>query len=167
MGTRVRRILPGEGQLLRDVRLAALADAPHAFASRFEGESQLPAGAWETFATERSAGRETTNFFIESDDSVLGLVGAYRNGGQPETVDLVSMWVTPRARGQGAGAQLVRSVVEWAEEGGARRVALWVMRTNDPARSLYERTGFVAVDVTSDLATHPCHAEIRMVRELP
>jgi GNAT superfamily N-acetyltransferase len=166
MAVRVRRIEPGEGPLLRDVRLAALADAPDAFSSRFEDEAHRRAEEWEADATARSAGSDSANFVAESERGVVGLVGAYRSSDEPGTVELVSMWVAPRARGTGAGAALVGHVVDWARVNGARRVALWVMRENVPAIALYRRTGFATNDVLETLATHPCHDEVRMAREL-
>ncbi len=166
MGAQIRRIAPGEGSLLRDVRLAALADTPGAFATSFAEESKWPADAWEAWAAERSDGHEAANFVVESAQGVLGLVGAHCNCEEPATVELVSMWVAPHARGRGLGAQLVERVVEWAEGGGAVRVALWVMRGNDPAISLYRRVGFVATDLPDGAAAHPCNTELRMVRDL-
>lgn len=166
MTPRIRRIEPGDGALLRDVRLAALADAPGAFFSTFGDEAHRPAEAWEADAVARSAGPEDTTFVAESERGVLGLVGAYRSTEEPGTVELVSMWVAPEARGKGIGEGLVEQVVEWARAGGARRVALWVVQGNDPAFALYERAGFVTVDPSESLGSHPCQRELRMVRAL-
>ncbi len=162
----VRRIGAGEGTLLKEVRLAALRDAPHAFASDVEEESAWPPDAWADRAGQRSEGYDAANFVAESEEGAVGLVGAYRSQEEPGTVELVSMWVAPAARGQGIGAQLVERVVDWAREGAARRVALWVMRGNEPALALYERTGFVRT-AHGMPADHPCSEETRMVRELP
>lgn len=166
MAAAVRRIAPGEGQLLREVRLAALCDAPDAFASGFDEESRWPARVWETKAAERASGCADANFVAESEGRVVGLVGAYRSEAEPQTVELVSMWVAPEARGAGIGAQLVEKVVEWATVTGAARVALWVVRGNEPATVLYERAGFVRTGDTDVLASNPCHEELRMVRVL-
>jgi GNAT superfamily N-acetyltransferase len=129
-------------------------------------ESQRPADAWDADATARSSGNESASFVAEAERGVVGLVGAHRNRDEPATVELVSMWVAPGSRGHGLGARLVELVIEWAREGGAQRVALWVVRGNRPAIALYERAGFVTADRPSSLAAHPCHEELRMVREL-
>lgn len=165
MAARVRRIEPHEGPLLRDVRLRALTEAPRAFASSFDEEARRPSAAWDADAETRSAGNESASFVVESDRGVVGLVGAHRSGEEPATVELVSMWVAPDARGQGLGGRLVEEVVEWAREGGARRVVLWVTRGNRPAIALYERAGFVATDPAVG-AAHACHGQLRMAREL-
>jgi ribosomal protein S18 acetylase RimI-like enzyme len=59
------------------------------------------------------------------------------------TVELISMWVAPFARGRGVGDALVGAVIRWAEDCGARRVALRVAEGNDHATALYRRHGFV------------------------
>jgi ribosomal protein S18 acetylase RimI-like enzyme len=152
--------------LLRDVRLRALADAPHAFASSYADEAARPQEAWDADATTRSDGHESTIYILVSEHGVVGLVGAYRSTQEPGTVELVSMWVSPDARGHGLGARLIDEVMEWARESGARRVALWVMRENDEAIALYRRAGFVETGISEAAATHPCRGELRMAHEL-
>ncbi len=166
MTARVRRIRPDDGQLLRGLRLRALADAPGAFASTFDEEAGRPTGAWDADADARSAGDGSATFVVESTGGIVGLVGAYLNAEERGTVELVSMWVAPDARREGLGTRLVEQVVDWAREGGACRVALWVVRGNRPAIALYERSGFVPTGLAQVPATHPCREELRMVHEL-
>ena len=49
-----------------------------------------------------------------------GIGGAFEP--QPGVAELVSMWVHPRARGQGVAAALVDMVLHWARAGGHHRV---------------------------------------------
>jgi GNAT superfamily N-acetyltransferase len=166
MAVQVRRIRSGEGKLLRKVRLAALADSPLAFESTVDEEYNRPDEALETAAAARSEGGASANFVVEGEAGVVGLIGAYRSDEEPTTVELVSMWVAPHARGQGLGAHLVERVIEWAAAAGATRVALWVTSGNDPAMALYRRTGFGPTAVSKAHVSHPCQAELRMAREL-
>ncbi len=62
----VRRIRPGEGGRLKEVRLRALADAPRAFASTFEAESNRPDGYWDDLARRRSEGTADATFLAEA-----------------------------------------------------------------------------------------------------
>lgn len=165
MAVEVRRIRAGEGTLLHDVRLAALADAPAAFGSTFTEEVGRPASAWDGDAAARATGFETANFFAEEDGRVLGMVGAFRPADAVDAVELVSMWVHPDGRGRGLGERLVGAVVDWADAAGAAKVTLWVMRGNDPAIALYTRTGFVSLGPTTHVG-HPCDGELRMTLEL-
>ena len=166
MTQRIRRIEADEGPLLRELRLRALSDSPGAFASTFDDEARRPADAWGTDAAARSAGNESATFFIEAERGVAGFVGAYRSDDEGTTVELVSMWVTPGTRCRGMGEQLVEHVVGWARETGARRVGLWVVRGNARAIDLYQRAGFVTTERLEPFDAHPCHAELRLVRDL-
>jgi RimJ/RimL family protein N-acetyltransferase len=152
-----RRIRPDDARLLKRVRLAALLDSPSAFASTFERESKATDERWDELATERSAGTDHATFFAQAGDDVVGLVGAHRVDAQ--TVDLVSMWIVPVARGRGVGAVLVETVVEWAD---GSTVELWVTKGNDAAQRLYERCGFEVAGDVQALPSDPCKDEVRM-----
>ena len=85
----VRRIRPDEGPLLKQVRLAALADTPSAFAKTHEEESTYDDVEWTRRATEWSDGSDGATFFVEVDGEVQGLVGGHRPdllGGVPGTL---------------------------------------------------------------------------------
>lgn len=164
MAVHVRRIRSDEGTRLRAARLAALADAPLAFASTFDEESRRPDEAWALDAATRSRGRTSATFLAE-DRGTLGLVGAYRDQEDQETVELVSTWVAPEARGRGVGALLVERVLKWARAGGATRVGLWVTRGNAPAIALYRAAGFLPTGAEAPHPWHPCHDELRMAQD--
>jgi ribosomal protein S18 acetylase RimI-like enzyme len=55
---------------------------------------------------------------------------------------LVSMWVSPQARGSGAAEQLVQAVCAAARADGATRIRLWVTDANPRAQAFYQRLGF-------------------------
>jgi ribosomal protein S18 acetylase RimI-like enzyme len=93
-----------------------------------------------------------------------GLIGGY-----PETADiveLVSMYVRPKARGRGVGEALVAAVFAWAQARDAKTVHLWVTESNDPARALYERCGFSPTGERQQLPSDPSLDEIAMARPL-
>jgi ribosomal protein S18 acetylase RimI-like enzyme len=77
------------------------------------------------------------------------------------SVELISMWVVPFARGRGVGDALVSAVIEWAREQQASRVALGVLEGNERAAAFYRRHGFIPVDANVGAVT-----EHRMVRDL-
>lgn len=155
-----RRIRADEGSLLRRVRLAALGDEPTAFGSTHAAEATNSADRWTELARERSQGPEHATFFAVDGCDVVGLVGGHRL--DDSTIELVSMWTDPAARGRGIGAALVGAVVAWAD--GAA-IELWVTRGNDAAGRLYERCGFVTTGDFQSLPSDPCKDEIRMRRE--
>ena len=152
----LRRLGVEDWPLWRDVRLRALAEAPHAFGStlaQWQGDG-LDA-RW------RARLEEVPLHVVAVDDagSALGQV----SGWGPDTegrVELISMWVDPVARGSGVGEALIGEVVVWAREQGAPAVVLSVKVANGPAIALYERLGFVRTDEVAD------DGEMRMQRGL-
>jgi GNAT superfamily N-acetyltransferase len=159
----VDRIREGEADLLRDIRLAALADSPGAFASTYEREAGFDSDQWERQASAASSGRAAATFFARDEaDGVVGLVGVFESRRDPRTADLVSMWVCRSARGRGVGAVLVEQAIEWARKAGYARLELWVARGNDIAERLYSQRGFAVTGDVQPLPSDPCKDEIRM-----
>jgi ribosomal protein S18 acetylase RimI-like enzyme len=146
------RLMPDDWATFRDIRLAALADAPHAFSSRLATETLLDEPKWR-------AKLETRAQFLARDETVLGTAGAFREG---HTIQLISMWVAPIARHRGVGAALVERVVEHAREVGSPSVVLRVRVGNDEAERLYARCGFHRTGVHVDDG----ELEAEMVRAL-
>lgn len=143
--TRVRRVEAGEWTTLRAVRLAALADAPEAFGSTLAREEAFGEAEWRRRAT-------TPVFIAWRAGEAVGLVSVIRRQDGAGTASgpewhLMSMWVSPDARGSGAADLLVSAAVETARAGGAERVTLWVADGNDRARAFYVRNGFRASGV--------------------
>ncbi len=163
----MRRIRPGEWVELRDTRLAALADAPSAFASTTAREAAFGDEEWRERAHAAAEGAERATFLAREGARVVGLVGGFRAGTvDGAVVELVSMWTDPRHRRRGVGRALVRAVVDWAATTGAERVELWVTQGNAPAQQLYEAMGFVPTGDHQPLPSDPCRDERRMVRRL-
>jgi RimJ/RimL family protein N-acetyltransferase len=162
----VRRVRTDEGPLLKSVRLAALADSPSAFGSSYAAEAEQPDDHWTHRAMLGAAGERSVTFFAIADESVVGLVSAYRPDPVRLSVELVSMWVAPAHRRAGIAAELVRAVVGWAHQTGMATVELWVTRGNDAAVRLYESAGFRPTGDHQPLPSDPCKDELRMRRRL-
>lgn len=162
----IRRIRPGEGPLLRDVRLRALLTDPDAFGSSYERDASHGGDHWEERATGAAAGNEQFIALAEDDGRVVGMVGAYTPDEASRTRHLVSTWVVPEARGRGLGSELVGAVVEWARAAGASEVTLWVVDENRPAMALYEGVGFVPTGDKQRLPSNPSLVESLMALSL-
>jgi GNAT superfamily N-acetyltransferase len=149
-------------QALRDIRLEALRDAPAAFGSVYEQEVLRGEADWR----DRIARGGTFLAFLPEAGAAepAGLIGGYQQ--DPVTVELVSMYVRPRARGRGVGAALVASVINWARDRNATHVRLWVTETNAPARALYERCGFALTGERQPVPSNPILDEVAMGRPL-
>ena len=158
----VRQLDENDGPTLRRLRLAALLDAPTAFGRRHEEEVQHPDRFWEERARAQAAGERSIGFFAIVDGEPCGLVGAVDEA-EAERVGLFSMWVTPEARGSGAGRRLAEAVCEWAD---ARQplVYLWVRDDNAPAIATYRAVGFETTEETQP-SVHRGLREVKMVRK--
>ena len=153
----VRVLEEDDWSMWRAVRLQALTEAPFAFGSKLEDWQ----GDGDTEARWRSRFVEVPYnavAFIHSEP--VGQVGALVH--DTATTLLISMWVSPSARGEGVGEVLVNSVLRWSSFSGAKTVRLNVKCDNQRAISLYERQGFnVRLDIEPEDAT-----ELVMSRDL-
>jgi len=132
----VRRAVPGDEVILRQVRLDAVADAPSAFATDLAREKARTLDGWRRWL---SPG--VTLLWQEGGGPAQGLVAGVVTGG--DTAHLAALWVHPDCRGRGVGDALVADLVRWSQ--GERRLSLQVVESNEPARRLYARQGFVVV----------------------
>lgn len=154
----VRDLHPDDWEVWRDLRIAALAEAPYAFHSRLEDWLGVGETAWR----ERLAapGRY---FVADLDDRPAGMACAIPP--DPEGIaDLLSLWVAPHGRGLGVGDALVSAVLAQAAAWAAERLALHVVIGNDAASGLYRRHGFADFGT---IARPDGVVEIRMERPVP
>lgn len=133
----VRRATADDIPTIRDLRLKALTDAPDAFASTYERELARTQEDWQRWLA------PGVTVLVEVAHRPVGLVAGKYDDDDPAVVHLMAMWVHPSARGTGAGDALVTAILDWAREVGAKTVRLHVVTDNVPARTLYERHGFV------------------------
>ncbi len=154
----VRPVAPDEWRLLREIRLAALRDSPFAFGSTYARELGFDEQVWRL----RVAGR---GYFLAVDGgSPVGLAAGYRDpDALPGRRELVSMWITPAARGYGVAALLIDAVAGWARADGADELALWVVDANDAALRAYRRAGFVETGERQPVLPGDPRMEQRMV----
>ncbi len=83
-----------------------------------------------------------TALVVERDGEVLGFAAAtLLLDGEQNLCQLDSIAVHPSARRQGLGAALTRSILNWAQENGARHLSLEVRASNTAAITLYQRLG--------------------------
>ena len=155
----VRQTVLGDWPVLRDIRLEALRTAPSAFASSYADEVTRDEAHWRS----RSSGGMFLAYLPDLTEPA-GLAGGYQL--DPVTIELVSMYVRPRARGRGVGEALVAAVTTWAGTRDATSVHLWVTETNTPARRLYQRCGFAPTGEHQPLPSDPNLRELAMRRPL-
>ena len=154
-GFHVRRIGPEEGPRLKTLRLRALAEEPEAFGESVAEAEARDEAEYAARARSASGGDRRAWFLAEAapeaplNGEQARSVGAATSVGlamgrrrPPDECMVFSVWVADAARGQGVGRALVEAVADWSRAWGARRLVLWVYRTNRGAIRFYERLGF-------------------------
>lgn len=130
------------------MRLRALSEAPHAFSSSLASWQ----GAGDSEERWRCRLRNVPfNVIAEVDGRLVGQASGTVLD-DDDSVELISMWVAPAARGTGVGDALVNEIARWAEEQGARTVRLAVRTDNAFAIRLYEPTGLASGWLGSEFA---------------
>jgi GNAT superfamily N-acetyltransferase len=132
----VRRAAPGDEAIVRGVRLRALADAAHAFASTLEREHTRSLSSWTRWCTNGAT------FLLEDARGGQGIACGVPHDTRPDVAFLMSMWVDPAWRGTGAADDLVEAVLDWAGKTGYGEILLHVGVHNVRAKRLYDRHGF-------------------------
>jgi GNAT superfamily N-acetyltransferase len=164
MGLTVRRISAKQGSLLRELRLAALADSPEAFGQRLDHAAAQPDAEWAATARAASAGDRRTWLIAWDDDRPVGMVQGRRR--PPHDCLLFSMWVAPQARRGGTGRALVEAIAAWGAGWGARKVVLWVITGNDGALEFYRRLGFRLLERGPDAESGAAYGALALERPI-
>jgi GNAT superfamily N-acetyltransferase len=152
---------PDDWKLWRELRLAALTEAPYAFGSQLADWADAPEDRWR----ERLSVPDAYQVIASLDGTPVGMAGGFR-AEEPGTAELVSMWIAPAGRGQGVGDALMTAIEDWARGTGATVLKLSVVDGNDPAHNLYLRSGFADTDELGDLMPDGVHREIVMQKQL-
>ena len=135
---------PGEAGapvVLRDVRWTDLATLA-ALETELFSDSAWSEGTWWA----ELAGRPRRDYVLLAGTGgcVLGYAGLDHAG---EVADVMTVAVTPAARGRGLGRRLLDELEVRARAGGATYLLLDVRADNAAARSLYERAGFEPLSI--------------------
>jgi GNAT superfamily N-acetyltransferase len=163
----VRRIRGEDWNRLREVRLAALLDAPLAFITTYEEAQALDDEVWQERAEIGANGRSQATVLALLDDRTVGLaVGLDRTASKPGLIAIVSVFVSPEVRRLGVGRRLIEALEEWARDVGAATTSLWVVEGNDGAADFYESMGYRKTSDRQKITVPPVRWEVRMEKVL-
>jgi ribosomal protein S18 acetylase RimI-like enzyme len=142
---RVRAFRRDEYELLRDLRVRMLEDAPDAFTITADSERNHPIAWWRDRLVSSCADPHRLPLVAELDEdanrpvgSALGVIDPFER----TLAHLYALWVEPSARRHGVASALINAILEWARDQGAKAVELSVTIGNDGAVALYEGLGF-------------------------
>ena len=143
--TLVRQLTPDDWRILRDIRLAALADAPDAFMMTYADAVGLDQEQWRI----RTTRSDMFAAFVGGEPvGMAGLIGPSAPAGDHT---LIAMWVAPALRGTGVADALIETAVARATSLGASTVRLEVAPGNARAEKVYLRHGFAITDETPEI----------------
>ncbi|MGZ5417557.1 MAG: N-acetyltransferase family protein [Nocardioides sp.] len=152
----VREVHVDDWATWRDLRLRALQDTPTAFGSTYDREAAFTEADWQS----RLHGPAGAAVIAYLDGRPAGMGGGFRD--LPGWLHIVAMWTDPAWRGHGAGSAVLEHLKAWSAAAGLR-VHLDVETSNQGARRLYERAGFVATGETRPLRQGSSYLVERMV----
>jgi len=132
-----------EYELLRDLRLRMLEDAPDAFTITVEAERHKPVWWWRDRLQSTCADPRRLALVAEVGGEPVGSVLGVVDPAERALAHLYALWVARDARRTGVATALIDAICSWARERGASTIDLSVTVGNDGAMALYERCGFV------------------------
>lgn len=135
-----RTLSSDDWKVWRELRLAALAEAPYAFGSRLAD--------WQGDGDREQRWRDRLEIpgshnLVAMVDGVPSGMASGVPGDEDDTVEIISVWVDPAARGKGVADRLIEEIGARAVRvRRARRLLLAVTPGNAAAIALYRRHGF-------------------------
>jgi ribosomal protein S18 acetylase RimI-like enzyme len=157
----LRELRSEDWQVWRELRLAALEEAPHAFGSRLSDWANAEEERWR--ARLEIAG--SYNVVAVTDGHPVGMCSGVPTE-DDGVVALISMWVAPAGRGRRIGERLIGAVEQWALNTSAHTLKLSVTTGNDHAHALYLRCGFTETGERGDLMPDGIHHELVLRKKL-
>ncbi|GAB3596079.1 GNAT family N-acetyltransferase [Angustibacter peucedani] len=152
----VRALGGDDWQAYQQIRLAALQDAPDAFASSYDEEKDYDESFWR-LRMGRSA-----RLLAESDGQPVG-IASVGQASEADVAELFGMWVSPDFRGKGVAWQLTRQAARHAKDDGRRAVKLWVSTDNGRAVAFFSSAGFRPADERRPMTNDADVEELAMI----
>ncbi|WP_205474059.1 GNAT family N-acetyltransferase [Nocardioides sp. SYSU D00038] len=135
--TQLRVITADDWEVLRTIRLRALAESPEEFGARLADAQGHPEAEWR-----RRAGGAGPVVLALSGQQPVAMGGLFLAADSPDAM-VWGMWTEPEWRGRGLARQVLERLLIEAGTIG-RAVVLHVTEGNDAARRLYAQLGFAA-----------------------
>jgi ribosomal protein S18 acetylase RimI-like enzyme len=152
----ITHLTVADWQAYRELRLEALRESPQAFGSSFHESVSRPDSHWQYRLEEAARGEEGWLLFARSGQKLVGLIGAYHDKVASQQLgtqvaEVISVYVTPAARGRGISKLLMQSILDVLKESGIHTARLDVNPDQIPALRLYQGFGFTTIDIEQRL----------------
>ena len=140
----------GETDLLKQIRLASLQDAPYAFGTTYDSVLQRSAETWREKTESTAQGTNGATFIAFSNDLPIGMAALFRIKDQAEVGELMQLWIAPEYRGTSAAWDLLDTIFDWAVENDFRKIIAGVTKVNARALKFYVKYGFSIMEESSE-----------------
>lgn len=154
----INKLTPDEWRTLREVRLSALSESPHAFLSTYEAESKYNESRWRT---EFARGEWYVGMVrVGSTDKPVSIAGITHESDTPAHERFLQyVWVSPEFRRRGVAFNMINEVLNRLKLSGVQTIFLGVLDGNGSAMRLYSRLGFVSCNDRQPLEAFPGRSE--------
>lgn len=142
----------------------SLQEAPYAFSSNYESALRRSPESWQEQADSTAQGSDRATFLAFAKDAPVGIAALYRDTGEPDTGEILQVWVAPQYRGAtGVAPALIDAIFQWAGPNGFQTILATIRKDNPRALAFYRKYGF-----RDDSAFTPKHPEeVVMVKAVP
>ncbi len=141
---RIARIQPGQGQILRAIRLESIHHNNTAFAISQTQLLDVSHDQWEQMCSANMHGQRPAIFLAWADHTVIGIVGCAIDA-SPKLQHVGQVWgmyVNPQHRKNAIGKQLLNAILVHGASICVRMLKLSVTTTQHAAIELYRNAGF-------------------------
>ena len=151
-----------EAERLRNLRLAALKDAPYAYGAQYEVDKEKPISFWQQSIADANW------FFVATNGEDIGLIGV-EAAGEDRGSDcwIFGWWIAPNYRGRGVTALMLGKIDEFCLEKNWQKLGLGVWPENERAIAAYRKLGFTSGSGPSPSRSKPGQLYLPMYRNLP
>ena len=141
----VVQLSPEEWFAYKELRLEALQTEPQAFGASYADSLHRPDTYWQTRLQDAAAEKGNWLLFAREHSRIIGMIGAWVND-DPQTADIISVYVVKAARGRGIGSLLMGALLQrLTQTVFLDRVRLTVNTNQSAALAMYTKFGFVVV----------------------
>ena len=121
----------------------SLQEAPYAFSSTYESALQRSPASWNEQADSTAQGSDRATFIAFANDAPVGIAALYRHTDEPDTGEILQVWVAPKYRGAtGLAPALIDAVFQWAGLNGFQTILATICKDNKRAIAFYQSYGF-------------------------
>ena len=141
----IKRIHKEQWETYRNIRLAALQEAPYAFTTTYASAVARTPASWRAQAEAFSDGTDQCLLIAYVDHVAIALCAFYRDNTHSHVGEIVEVWVASDYRGTSVAKDLIDAMIQWACSTNTTLIRLDVKKENRRAIGFYQNYGFTVI----------------------